>query len=68
MLKDALAPRNLLNWLLVFVPVAIALELSHASALAIFIASALAIVPLAGWMGRATEHLAERLAKALADF
>jgi len=65
MLKDALAPRNLLNWLLVFVPVAIALELSHASALAIFIASALAIVPLAGWMGRATEHLAERLGEGI---
>jgi Ca2+:H+ antiporter len=65
MLKDALAPRNLLNWLLVFVPVAITLELSHASALAIFIASALAIVPLAGWMGRATEHLAERLGEGI---
>jgi Ca2+:H+ antiporter len=65
MLKDALAPRNLLNWLLVFVPVAIALELSHGSALAIFIASALAIVPLAGWMGRATEHLAERLGEGI---
>ena len=65
MLKDALAPRNLLNWLLVFVPVAIALELWHASALAVFIASALAIVPLAGWMGRATEHLAERLGEGI---
>src|SRR5258706_1634531 len=65
MMKDALAPRNLLNWLLVFVPVAIALELWHASALAVFIASALAIVPLAGWMGRATEHLAERLGEGI---
>ncbi len=27
----------------------------------IFVASALAIIPMAGWMGRATEHLAERL-------
>lgn len=27
----------------------------------IFIASAIAIIPMAGWMGRATEHLAEHL-------
>jgi Ca2+:H+ antiporter len=30
----------------------------HASGLVVFVASALAIIPLAGWMGRATEHLA----------
>jgi Ca2+:H+ antiporter len=50
-----------INWLLVFVPIAVALE--HAApeqALWIFLASALAIMPLAGWMGKATEHLAER--------
>jgi Ca2+:H+ antiporter len=33
----------------------------HASGLAIFVCAALAIVPLAGLMGRATEQLAERL-------
>lgn len=50
-----------IDWLLIFFPVAIILE--HAApelALWIFLASALAIMPLAGWMGKATEQLAER--------
>jgi Ca2+:H+ antiporter len=51
-----------MNWFLVFVPVAIALEhLAPGQHLLIFVASGLAILPLAGWMGRATEHLAERM-------
>jgi Ca2+:H+ antiporter len=51
-----------MNWLLVFVPVAAALErLAPDRYLLIFIASSLAILPLATWMGRATEQLAERL-------
>jgi Ca2+:H+ antiporter len=50
-----------LDWLLVFVPVAVALEhFVPDRTLWIFIASGLAIVPLAGWLGRATEHIAER--------
>jgi Ca2+:H+ antiporter len=50
------------NWLLVFVPIAAGLEVFAPDRyLLIFIASSLAIVPLAGWMGRATEQLAERL-------
>jgi Ca2+:H+ antiporter len=50
-----------INWLLVFVPVAVALEhVATDRPLWIFVASALAIMPLAGWMGKATEHLAER--------
>lgn len=48
-----------LNWLLIFVPITIALDLlnpqSHAL---IFITACLAILPLAGWLGEATEHLA----------
>ncbi len=49
------------RWLLAFVPFAIALEyLAHEQSLWIFLASALAIVPLAGWLGRATEELAAR--------
>jgi Ca2+:H+ antiporter len=45
----------------VFVPVAIALRFlpSLENPTALFIVSCLAIIPLAGWMGRATEHLAE---------
>lgn len=52
----------LMNWLLVFVPVAIGLEfLTPDRHILIFIISSLAILPLAGWMGRATEQLAERM-------
>jgi Ca2+:H+ antiporter len=50
-----------MNWLLVFVPIAIGLNyFAPESHLLIFLASAIAILPLAGWMGHATEHLAER--------
>jgi Ca2+:H+ antiporter len=47
--------------LLLFVPVAVALEqLAPGQHLWIFFASALAIMPCAGWMGKATEELATR--------
>ncbi len=56
------AKENWLLLLLVFIPVALAFEyVVHASALAIFLASSAAIIPLAALMGRATERLAERL-------
>jgi Ca2+:H+ antiporter len=52
----------MMNWLLLFIPIAIGLEhLAPDQHLFIFLASALAILPLAGWMGRATEQLAERM-------
>ena len=47
--------------LLVFVPIAIVLEFMHADPTWVFIASSAAIIPLAGLMGKATEHLAEKL-------
>ena len=51
----------MLNSLLIIVPVVIALEyLAPERHLLVFVAAALAILPLAGWMGRATEQLAER--------
>lgn len=55
-----------MNWLLVFVPVAIGLEywVPHQH-LAIFACSSIAILPLAAWMGRATEHLAERMGEGI---
>lgn len=53
-------PKPRLGWLLVFVPAAVVLELAHAAPLAIFVASALAILPLAGMIGHATEELAAR--------
>ena len=53
---------KVLNWLLLFVPIAIALKfLAPERYLLIFLAASLAILPLAGWMGRATEQLAERM-------
>ncbi|MCU1232301.1 MAG: calcium/proton antiporter, CaCA family [Candidatus Solibacter sp.] len=49
----------MLNWLLIFVPITIALEfLMPGAHTLIFIASCLAVIPLAGWLGHATEELA----------
>lgn len=45
------------NLSLLFLPLAIVLEIAKADPLFIFAASAMAIIPLAGWLGRATEHL-----------
>src|ERR1700733_15532076 len=51
-----------MNWLLLFVPVAAGLEIFAPDRyLLVFVASSLAILPLAAWMGWATEQLAERL-------
>jgi Ca2+:H+ antiporter len=48
----------MLKLLLIFVPAAILLSfLSPSSHMLIFLAACLAIVPLAGWLGRATEEL-----------
>lgn len=60
-MKKMFSAANALNVMLVFVPVAIVLELMHANPVMIFGASCLAIIPLAGLMGKATEHLAESL-------
>lgn len=51
----------LMNSLLIFVPIAAWLELSRADPTWVFATAAAAIIPLAGWMGKATEHLAEAL-------
>ena len=56
-----------LNWLLIFVPAALVLRfwpgLSNPTAL--FICSAIAIIPVAGWIGRATEACAFRVGEGL---
>lgn len=49
--------QNILRLLLVFVPVTCYLGLTHASATSVFVFACLAILPLAGLMGEATEHL-----------
>jgi Ca2+:H+ antiporter len=53
-----LTPR--LEWLLVFVPVSLVAKLALHQELVTFLASAVAIVPLAGIIGRATDQLAIR--------
>lgn len=53
-----------LNWLLLFIPISIALNFTafgHQYPLLVFSASALAIIPLAGLMGMATEELSKHL-------
>ena len=51
-----------------FIPIAVALELMHASASAIFITSALGVIPTAALMGRATEELATRSGPGIGGF
>ena len=64
--------RPSLDWLLLFLPIAAALEAAHgvyhaawATPTWIFACSAIAIIPVAGWMGHATEHLASRLGEGI---
>jgi Ca2+:H+ antiporter len=60
--KRIFEAENALYLLLIFVPVALVLEhVVHASPVLVFAASALAIIPLAGVMGHATERIAERM-------
>src|SRR5258708_18723173 len=51
--------------MLVFIPISIGLSFAHVNPTWVFIASALAIVPLAGFMGTATEELAKCLGSAI---
>jgi Ca2+:H+ antiporter len=62
-LKEAwgLAAQGWLGWFLLVVPVAIGLELAHQPAVVVFIGAAVAVIPLAGLLGRATEEVAARL-------
>lgn len=56
----------MLNWLLVFIPVAIGLEFFRPDLhTVIFIAAALGIVPVAGWLGNATEQLAHHMGEGI---
>ncbi len=55
------------DWLLVFVLVAVALRFwpGGSNQTALFLCSAIGIIPVAGWIGRATEALAARLGEGL---
>jgi Ca2+:H+ antiporter len=51
-----------------FIPIAIVLELAHASASVIFVCSALGVIPTAALMGQATEQLAARSGPGIGGF
>ncbi len=51
-----------------FIPLAIGLELAHASATVIFLTSAAGVIPTAALMGRATEELAARSGPGIGGF
>lgn len=59
--KKIFSWENGLNCLLIFFPLVIVLEIFQASPVIIFFFSCLGIIPLAGIMGKATEHLSERV-------
>src|SRR6516165_5031527 len=54
-----------LNWLLIVIPIGVGLDWIGADPLLVFLTSALAIIPLAGLMGDATEALAKFLGPAV---
>lgn len=65
-LKTVLFPSwYTINWLLVAIPVGIALHLTHQDPLAVFIVNFVAIVPLAAMLGMATEELALRVGEVI---
>src|SRR6185503_9890008 len=51
--------------MLVFVPISIGLKFAGANPTLVFVTSALAIIPLAGIMGTATEELAKHLGSSI---
>jgi Ca2+:H+ antiporter len=51
-----------------FIPLAVVLELVHASATVIFVTSALGVIPTAALMGRSTEELAARSGPGIGGF
>jgi len=57
--------QRILRALLLFVPIALALGWTHAPPPLVFVTGCLAILPLAGLMGEATEHLACRAGPAM---
>jgi Ca2+:H+ antiporter len=64
LLKSSMMDKVFL-WLLLFVPIAAFAAFFHASATTLFFLSALAIIPLAKYIGQATEELATRTSTAV---
>lgn len=55
-------------FLLIFIPLSIIFHIFHISGTAIFFFSAIAIIPLAAFMGRATEEIASRKGPTIGGF
>jgi Ca2+:H+ antiporter len=53
-----LSKSSAIYFLLIFAPIAVALEVAHADHLVLFLVSAIALIPLAKLIGDSTEHLA----------
>ena len=65
-MKRVISAENTMLFLLVLVPVALVMEfVAHAGDTWVFVSSAIAVIPLAGLIGRATEHLAEHVGAGL---
>jgi Ca2+:H+ antiporter len=54
-----------LNWLLVFLPITVAVERQHAPPAVLFFCAALALIPIAGLIVQATEQIASRTGDAV---
>lgn len=63
--RSFLSTDNLINVQFVFIPVALGLDFFHVNAALVFVSSALAIIPLAAWMGKSTESLASHVGAGL---
>ena len=59
---------NILAVLLLFIPISTALHFMHAGQTWVFLTAALAIIPLAGYMGTATEELAKYFGPSIGGF
>ena len=66
--RPSFSPERWLQLLLVFVPLAALAQWLHWGPLPVFAFAALAIVPLAGLMGEATERLSSRLGAGMGGF
>ena len=66
--KAWLSFENIKNLLFVFIPITLLLEFVHADPLLIFVSASIAIIPLAGLMGKATEAMASSSGEAIGGF
>ena len=57
-----------IHYLAVFIPIAVALEIAHASPVLIFAAAALGVIPTAAVMGEATEQIAAKTGPGIGGF